>query len=87
MRKADRSLCPRRQDFNRLYADFCKDKYGEKNGAMMFVALEERVDEYCHLNPDSTVKFQKYEECGDEITPFILAIVTPLMKRVHLKVI
>ena len=36
--KADRSMCPRRQDFNRLYADFCTERYGARNGLAMFSA-------------------------------------------------
>ena len=34
--KADRSLTPRRPDFNRLFTIYKKEKYGEKNGAAMF---------------------------------------------------
>ena len=85
-RKADRSICPRRQDFNRLYADFCKEKYGARNGKEMFDSLNYRVAAYQEENPESTVEFQRYEENGENITPFILTIVTPLMKRVHLMV-
>ena len=33
-----------------------------------------------------SVAFQKYVVCADNITPFILTIITPLMKRVHEKV-
>ena len=29
--KADRSVCPRRRDFNFLYSQFCKEKFGGKN--------------------------------------------------------
>ena len=38
------------------------------------------------LNGNESVSFQKYVECGDNITSLILAIVTPLRKRVHGKV-
>ena len=34
--KADRSLSPRRPDYNRLYTAYCKEKYGSKNGIENF---------------------------------------------------
>ena len=86
LKKADRSICPRKHDFGRLYADYRREKYGGKNGELMFQALDARVKQYCEENSDSSVEFQKYVECGENVTPFILAIVTPLMKRVHEKV-
>ena len=42
-KKADRSCCPRRMDFNSLYAKFCVDKFGGKNGTEMFALLEENI--------------------------------------------
>lgn len=84
VKKADRSQAPRRPDFNRLYSTYCKEKYGDKNGEAMFDALQQLVTEFKESSKDASAMFQPYTEndCGD-IQPFILAIVTPLMKRVH----
>ena len=87
IKKADRSISPRRPDYNRLYADFCQEKYGANNGSPMFDALDEVIDTYIEQNEQSSIKMQRYEEVQEDgrtrIQPFILAIVTPLMKRVH----
>ena len=82
--KADRATCPRRSDFNRLYAVYGKEKHGEKNGSEMFDKLEETLKEYNLKWKDASLKFQAYEEIEDEvITPFILVVITEQMKRVH----
>ena len=81
--KSDRSICPRRQDFNRMYGDYCKSKYGEKNGSRMFDTLRERASLFKLENPEASVEFQEYQETQESTTPFILCIITPLMKRVH----
>ena len=81
--KSDRSICPRRPDFNRLYSSYCKEKYGPKNGKEMFEHLDQKVSLYKESCPESNVSFQQYEEIEDTITPFILVIITPLMIRVH----
>ena len=85
VKKADRSLCPRRPDFNRLYSTYCKEKFGAKNGPEMFQRLHEKAEEYMASNTESCVTMQKYEERenSQESQPFILTILTPLMKRVH----
>ena len=53
----------------------------------MFDALDEIVDKYVEENVGASIKFQRYEEKEEEgkatIQPLILAVVTPLMKRVH----
>ena len=53
----------------------------------MFSHLSEVIDNYQLENPDTAVAFQPYEESSDGkdkvITPFILVMVTDLMKRVH----
>ena len=84
--RSDRSKCTRRPDFNRLYNIYCKDKYGSKNGKEMFENLEEKISEYQIRHPESAVELQRYEETEESVTPLILVIVTPLMKRVHLMV-
>ena len=43
MKLADRSICPRRGDFNNLYTEFCRLKYGAKNGTEMFSKMTERL--------------------------------------------
>ena len=87
IKKADRSLSPRRPDYNRLYASYIEDKYGARNGPEMFDALDTILEKYMEENPGSSSKLQRYEEREEEsskmIQPLILALVTPLMKRVH----
>ena len=46
LRKADRSICPRRRDFNTMYATFCKDLFGGKNGEAIFSQLEHKIEQY-----------------------------------------
>ena len=46
----------------------------------MYERLAERLEQYKKDNPDATTCHQIYE--GDD-TPLIIAIVTPLMNRVH----
>ena len=82
-RKADRALCPRRPDFNRLYYSYCTEKYGARNGSEMFEQLDQVVIEYKAQHKNASVAFQAYEESGNEIIPFILVIVTEQMKRIH----
>ena len=39
LKKADRSKCPKRRDFNSLYIKYCQEKFGmvsRRNGAEMF---------------------------------------------------
>ncbi|XP_066923705.1 uncharacterized protein [Clytia hemisphaerica] len=79
--KADRSKCPRRRDFNSLYIKFCKEKFGGKNGADMFEKLKERINQFEENMDGIKVAYQLYNE--DENSALILAILTPLMIRVH----
>ena len=81
-RKADRSITPRRRDFSHLYSQFTKDKYGGKD-KQMFAKLVERLKSYEEENPEASTSYQLYE--GDS-QPLIIALVTPLMKRVHKEV-
>jgi len=39
----DRSISPRRPDYNRLYSDYCKEKYGDRNGVGMFAHLSDVI--------------------------------------------
>ena len=53
----------------------------------MFAHLSEVIAGYQLENPDTTIAFQPYEESFDGknkvISPFILVMITDLMKRVH----
>lgn len=81
-KKADRSVMPRRRDFNYIYTQFALEKFGGK-GSAMFPKLVKKLQEYKEENPESTTRHQIYD--GDDI-PLVIAIVSPLMKRVHKKV-
>ena len=92
LRRADRSIAPRRTDYNVLFTAYCSESYGGKNGSEMFDTLEDMINSFLDDNPDALVQMQRYEEKELEkgikdVTPFILAIVSPLMKRVHTMVI
>ena len=71
-------MTPRKRDFNHLYSKFGEETFGGK-GPLMFEKLEEKLQDYKKSHPGATVNHQIYE--GDE-TPLIVAIVSPLMKRV-----
>lgn len=47
----------------------------------MYSALEERIECLQKKDQEYTIKYQKFNEEVDQ--SFVLAIVTPLMKRVH----
>ena len=78
---ADRSKAPRRKDFNDIYSLFKKDRFGTGSMSDMFSALEERIECLQKKDQEYTIKYQKFNVEVDQ--PFVLAIVTPLMKRVH----
>ena len=80
---ADRSTCPRRGDFNNLYTGYCRTKYGAKNGIDMFNNTVERLKKYTEES-GTNIKYQIYNK--EEDCPLIIAIVTPLMIRVHSEV-
>jgi hypothetical protein len=79
MKKADRSIMPRRRDFGHLYRKFTKENFGGHQEEM-FVKLAEKLSEYQQSNPEATIDFQLY---AGETTPLIVSVVTPLMKRIH----
>ena len=81
---ADRSKVPRRPDFNKLYTDYHHIKYGTLNLDSMYAKLHERVTEKTINSPDTRILYQMFDNEAND--PFILVIVTPLMKRVHKKV-
>jgi hypothetical protein len=79
LKKADRSITPRRRDFHYLYDQYNKENFGGKN-VEMYEKLAEKIGEYNKEHPEASTHYQLYG--GDE-TPLLIAIVTPLMKRVH----
>ena len=83
-RKADRSICPRRRDFNVLYRKYCEKHFGGKNGENMFNEMENKIDEYKQNHSGSKINYQLYNE--NESDPLIITILTPLMRRVHQEV-
>ena len=80
LRKADRSLCPRRRDFNALYRNFCDEMFGGKNGSLMFNELEQNLQKLKDNN-DAFVDWKMYDSAQKE--PLIVVLVTPMMCRVH----
>ena len=85
LKKADRSVCPRRGDFNNMYTDYCKTKYGGKNGDAMFENMVDRLKKYVDANTSAEMTYQIYNR--DDDVPLIVVIVTPLMARVHSQVL
>ena len=79
--KADPSLCSRRRDFNFLYIQFCKDKFGDRNGANMYEKMELKINEYLNKYKDTRVNYQIFDGVSEQ--SLIITIVTPLMCRVH----
>ena len=57
-KKVDRSLYPRRRDFNFLYSQFCKEKFGGKNGADMFYKMELKIKEYLNAYKGTRINYQ-----------------------------
>ena len=85
LKKAGRSKYPRRRDFNSLYIKYYHEKFGGRNGTEMFDKLEERINEFMESNEGANIFYKLYNK--DQNLASILAIVTPLMQRVHSKVI
>ena len=83
VKKADRSISPRRPDYNRLYHAYCRENYGSRNGQEMFQQINSLVCSYKAEHSDASVLFQAYEETENSINPFIMVLITPLMRRVH----
>ena len=81
IQKANRSVCPRRRDFNSLYTNYCRKHFGGKNGEATFSMKCAKIDEFKAAEPEVKVEYSVYN--NEEESPLILAIVTPLMARVH----
>ena len=80
-RLSDRSQAPRRKYFNDIYTDFKKERFGTGSMSEMFSTLEERIKCLKQKDEEYIIEFQKFDESIDQ--PFILVVITPLMKRVH----
>ena len=76
--KADRSICPRRTDFNFLYVEYNRQKFGGSEVAMVMHILEDRVAAIRESRPDIKLNLSHSTD-----SPLLLSIVTPLMQRVH----
>ena len=77
LKKADRSKCPRRRDFNSLYIKYCQEKFGGRNGAEKFDKLDERINEFMEFNKNAKYSYQLYNK--DQNSALTPAIATPLM--------
>ena len=62
LRKADRSKCPRRRDFNSLYIKYCHKEFGGKNGAEMFEKHQERINESTECNEGAKISHQLFNK-------------------------
>ena len=81
LKKADRSNCPRRTDFNALYIKFCEEHFGSRSGVEMFSLLEEKIANLKKSEEDLKIDYQPYDK--EKGSALIIAIVTPFMCRVH----
>ncbi|XP_011669803.2 uncharacterized protein LOC105440902 [Strongylocentrotus purpuratus] len=77
-KSADRAVCPDLQFCYRLYYHIFKQKYGAGNGQEMIDAIEERV--FAPYNAEMGMKCVSMTKEDDHI---IIAICTPMMRRVH----
>lgn len=53
-KKADRSVTPRKRDFNHLYSKLGEEKFRGK-GPLMFEKLEEKLQDYKKSHPGATI--------------------------------
>ena len=79
--KANRTVCPRRRDFNVPHRKYKDHLYGGKNGESMFECLEKKL-----TKENIRYRYQAYN--ADTLTPLVLVFQTPLMTRIcHLVMI
>ena len=78
---ADRSLVPRKKDFNNMFTEYKQEKFGSKDLSSMFQVLTSSTESLKEGNSNYRIKFQPYNQ--DERDPFILILISPLMTRVH----
>ena len=75
---ADRSKVALRRDFNSLYTEYKKERFGSKDLNSMFSVLNQKVKNLQQIDGYS-IKFQPFNAYEND--PFISAIVSPLVKR------
>ena len=80
-RLSDRSHAPWTKDFNDIYTEYKKEYFGSGSLSNMFSTLEERIKSLQEKDEDYIIKFQQFDEAINQ--PFILVVITPVMKRVH----
>ena len=76
---ANRSICPRRRDFNKLYAEFNLDRFGGSNTEKMLEIREKNIRE-------AKEKYPGIINLYNETSSLLVAIVTPLMDRTHMHI-
>ena len=85
LEKSDRSKCSRRIDFDLLYMKYFLEKFESRNGTEMFNKDEEKDNEFMESNKDVKMSYQLFHK--DQNLALILANVSPLIQRVHSKLI
>ena len=81
--KANRSVVPRRPDFNQFYAVFCDRQKLPKNCVIILDVLQDILEEYQSANEGSISEFHCFEQTESETQLFIMSIITALMKKVY----
>ncbi|KAF0532740.1 hypothetical protein F8M41_011029 [Gigaspora margarita] len=81
---ADRAICPNRHDIYYLHKKFLDQIVGARNGKDMFSRLAKEIEEF-NINDKGCAWMQLYIAPTnlDPGQPFILVIITNLMKRCH----
>ncbi|XP_041476647.1 uncharacterized protein LOC121424873 isoform X1 [Lytechinus variegatus] len=77
VKAADRAVCPDIQFAHRLYRKVFKEEYGESCGEDMLNSLRERINQF-NAEAGSTCMAMDVND-----NQLVVAICTPLMKRVH----
>ena len=82
---ADRRYCPSATDVRRMFEKWRRQTKGAPDGIDMFQELEDAVKDYNkrHSMEGGGCFIQRYENATCTEKPLILAVVTPLMARVH----
>jgi hypothetical protein len=81
LKLADPSKVPGRSDFNSIYVSFNKSLYGTESLKSMFTKVKERIASLKDKDDAYIITLQEFNEEANQ--PFILTLITPLMKRVH----
>ena len=85
LEKSDRCKCSRRIGFDLLYMKYFLEKFESRNDAEMFNKDDEKDNEFMESNEDAKMSYQLFNK--DQNLALILANVSPLMQRVHSKLI